>query len=223
MSVSRYLNPVRVLIGLGRRADAFKQRRAKEKRCADAKAWLSRSTPPLKVNVGCGQEPFQGWVNLDRDPGVKADIVWDVTNGLPFDTDSCAFIYSEHFLEHIPVVDGVRFLAECHRSLQPGGVVRIGMPSLQEVVRQYYENDWATQPWLEKYGYTWIKTRAEFMNINFREWEHQWLYDAEELERRLKEAGFTRIESVNWGDSKYSELRNRETRPETLLLVEATK
>jgi len=220
---SKYLDPLRLLSGAGRRAEALRKRRAKTKRYADAKAWLGCATSPLKVNVGCGQEPFQGWVNLDLDPGAKADILWDIKDGLPFDNDSCAFIYSEHFLEHIPVVDGVRFLAECHRSLHPGGVVRIGMPSLQEVVRQYYENDWATQPWLEKYGYTWIKTRAEFININFREWEHQWLYDAEELERRLKEASFTRIESAKWGDSKYSELRNRETRPETLLIVEATK
>src|SRR5579864_661365 len=115
MSVSRYLNPVRVFIGVGRRADAFKQRRAKEKRYADAKGWLSRATPPLKVNVGCGQEPFQGWVNLDLDPGAKADILWDIKDGLPFENGSCAFIYSEHFLEHIPVPEGVRFLAECHR------------------------------------------------------------------------------------------------------------
>src|ERR1019366_3932000 len=132
MSSSRYLNPVRVLIGVGRRADAFKQRRAKARRYANAKAWLKRAIPPIKMNIGCGQEPFQGWLNLDLDPETKADFLWDITDGLPFDNDSCAFIYSEHFLEHLPIQDGVRFLAECHRSLQRGGVLRIAMPSLQE-------------------------------------------------------------------------------------------
>ena len=97
------------------------------------------------------------------------------------------------------------------------------MPSAQELVRHYYENTWASQTWLQKYGYAHVKTRAEYVNVCFRDWGHQWLYDLEELERRLREAGFTQIESVKWGESKYPELRNRETRNETLLICEATK
>lgn len=220
---SRYLDPLHVLIGIGRRAEALRAGRLKRKRLANANAFLSRISRPLKVNVGCGNEPFPGWVNLDLDPGAQADIVWDVTDGLPFPDNSCAFMYSEHFLEHIPVAEGVRFLTECRRSLQPGGMLRIGMPCVQALAREYYENSWAKQPWLEKYGYGWIKTRAEYINIGFREWGHQWLYDLEELDRRLREAGFTQIESPAWGESKYPELRTRETRRETLLICEATK
>lgn len=219
----KYLDPLRILIGVGRRAEVLRARKGKDKRFANAKARLSCAKFPLKVNVGCGYEPFPGWINLDLDPGTPADIPWDVTDGLPFPDDSCAFIYSEHFLEHIPVQQGVRFLTECRRSLQPGGVLRIGMPCAQAIVREYHENTWAKQLWLEKYGYGWIKTRAEYINICFRDWGHQWLYDLEELDRRLREAGFNRIESAGWGESKYSELTKRETRGETLLICEATK
>jgi|ERR1700730_841889 len=220
---SRYLDPLHVLIGIGRRAEALRAKKFKDKRFADAKAFLGRATFPLKVNVGCGAAPFPGWTNLDLDPGTQADVLWDVTDGLPFPDDSCGFIYSEHFLEHIPVQQGVLFLTECRRSLQAGGVVRIGMPCAQTLIREYHENIWAKQPWLEKYGYAWVKTRAEYINICFRDWGHQWLYDLEELERRLREAGFSRIESAGWGESKYPELSQRETRPETLLICEATK
>jgi predicted SAM-dependent methyltransferase len=220
---SKYLDPLRVLSGIGRRAEVLRARKFKNKRLADAKAFLRRATFPLKVNVGCGSAPFPDWTNLDLDPAVRADILWDVTDGLPFPDDSCAFIYSEHFLEHIPVSKGVRFLTECRRSLQTGGVVRIGMPSVQAVVREYHENIWAKQPWIEKYGYAWIKTRAEYINIAFRDWGHQWLYDVEELDRRLREAGFHQIESARWGESKYPELTKRETRDETLVICEATK
>ena len=220
---SRFLDPLHVLVGIGRRAEALRARRFKSKRFADAKAFLSGTNFPLKVNVGCGNAPFPGWINLDLDPGTKADILWDVTDGLPFPDDSCAFLYSEHFLEHIPVREGVRFLSECRRSLQPGGVVRIGMPSAQAHISEYHENVWGKQPWLEKYGYGGIKTRAEYINICFRDWGHQWLYDLEELDRRLREAGFNQIESVGWGESKYPELTKRETRAETLLICEATK
>lgn len=220
---SRYLNPLRVMAGLGRRAEALSNRRARQRRYAQAKAWLGRARTPFKVNIGCGNEPFAGWVNLDLDPNTRADILWDVTDGLPFAEGSCSFIYSEHFFEHIPVQEGVRFLNECRRVLREGGVVRIAMPSVAEPVRQYYENDWAGKPWMEKYGYTWIKTRAEFINIAFRDWGHQWLYDFEELDRRLREAGFGRIENAAWGESEHPDLRKRETRAETLLICEATK
>jgi predicted SAM-dependent methyltransferase len=220
---SKYLNPLRILIGVGRRAQSLQTRREISRRKANAKAFLKKADFPFKVNVGCGNEPFQGWINLDLSPETSADILWDVNDGLPFPDNSCAVVYSEHFLEHLSVQEGVRFLTECRRSLQLGGIVRIGMPCVQEVARQYYENTWAEQPWLQKYGYTWIKTRAEYINIGFRDWGHQWLYDFEELDRRLRESGFSEIERAAWGESKYTELRGRETRNETLLICEATK
>jgi predicted SAM-dependent methyltransferase len=220
---SKYLDPLRILIAVGRRSEALRAKRAKAKRFADMKAHLKSIAGPFCVNVGCGKQPFFGWTNLDLNLDSAADFIWDITDGLPFHDDSCSFIYSEHFLEHLPVQDGVRFLAECYRSLKRGGVARIAMPSAQELLRHYHENNWAAQPWLEKYGYAWIKTRAEYINICFREWEHRWLYDYEELCRRLQEAGFTLLESATVGESRHPELRDRETRIESLLICEATK
>jgi predicted SAM-dependent methyltransferase len=222
-NLSKYLDPLRVAAGVGRRASAYSAKTEKRKRHTKAKAWIDRAKVPFKVNVGCGKEPFPGWANLDLDPESKADFLWDVNDGLPFPDNSCAFIYSEHFLEHLPVQQGVRFLAECRRSLSKGGVARIAMPSVEVLVRHYYEKEWAKQPWLEKYGYTWIKTRAEYINVSFRDWGHQWLYDVEELERRLREAGFSGIQEVRWGESSYVDLQKRETRQETLLIRAATK
>jgi predicted SAM-dependent methyltransferase len=222
--MNKYLNPLRWAIGAGFRANRYRDKLVRERRRRAAKAWLDyKSVRPFKVNIGCGHAPFAGWINVDLDPASNADILWDVTDGLPFDNDSCTFIHTEHFLEHLAIQQGVRFLAECYRCLGRGGVVRIGMPSLQETVRSYYENDWINGSWLEKYGFTWIKTRAEYINICFREWGHQWLYDAEELHRRLREAGFDQITDTVLGESPHSELRNRETRIETLLICEATK
>lgn len=219
----KYLNPLRILSFVGRRADALRTKRARAKRHAHMRARLGPVVRPYKANVGCGKEPFKGWINLDLDSESGADIIWDIKDGLPFDNDTCSFIYSEHFLEHLAIQEGVRFLSECYRSLQKGGVVRIAMPSAQELIQHYHENSWAQQPWLEKYGYAWIKTRAEYINVCFREWDHQWLYDSEELHRRFQEAAFTQIQDVSLGESQYPELRNRETRGESFLICEATK
>ena len=75
----------------------------------------------------------------------------------------------------------------------------------------------------KKFGLTHIKTRAERINIAFRDWGHKWLYDREELERRLKEAGFVNIKFCNLRESDYPELRNLETRDESILIAECVK
>jgi predicted SAM-dependent methyltransferase len=174
--------------------------------------------------VGCGAVRIPGWVNIDSSArSAAADLIWDVTDGIPCDDESCALVYNEHFLEHLAVDQGLAFLKECRRVLEPGGVVRVAMPDLAETVRQYVDNDWAEQPWVKKYGFQWIKTRCERLNIGFRWWGHQWLYDREELHRRLGEAGFADVRDAAWGESEVPQLRARETRPETQLICEAWK
>ncbi|QDU92540.1 class I SAM-dependent methyltransferase [Lignipirellula cremea] len=178
---------------------------------------------PLKLHVGCGQVRFDGWVNVDVGASPAVDVIADLTEAVPLENESCALIYNEHFLEHMTVDRGVAFLKECHRLLQTGGVLRVAMPSLTETVRQYYDDEWRDQAWIRTYSCEWIQTRAELLNIAFRNWGHEWLYDEEELERRLREAGFDQTMAATWGESEHAELRDRETRPESRLVFEAVK
>jgi len=60
------------------------------------------------------------------------------------------------------------------------------------------------------------------INMAFREWEHQYLYNREELEFRLKQVGYGNIEFLKNGQSKYPELHVLETRKDSILIVEAT-
>lgn len=178
----------------------------------------------VKLNLGCGDVYLDGWINIDnRNDGVPLDIKHDLTQGLPFDDNSVDFIFNEHFFEHITPEDGVVFLKECRRVLKKGGVLRIAMPHIKPVLDRYYNDKWHEEPWLKKYGCDWIKTRAEVVNIGFRAWGHQWLYDEEELERRLQEGGFTNIAARKIYESPYEELRNMETREGSELVYEAVK
>ena len=185
---------------------------------------LERFDPPYRLNLGCGDIPFSGWVNIDLDnTSGKADLEWDLTQGLPVPDASCEFIYCEHFLEHLAVPDGVALLRECRRALQPGGVLRVAMPSLDNLIRKACCGDWRDQDWLTWPGSQFIQTRAEMLNVAFRWWGHQWLYDQEELDRRLREAGWEQFTPVEWGDSGYPPLRERETRADSLLIFEARR
>ena len=173
--------------------------------------------------MACGKIRFQEWVNIDQDAASEAvDVTWDLRQPLPLPDQCAEFVFHEHFLEHLTVQQGLALLRECYRLLMTGGVLRVAMPDLTECVRQYWENDWR-QPWMEKYGYQWIKTRAECINIAFREWQHQWLYDREELHRRLNEAGFTTIRDCRRLESTVPALRGLESRDESLLVCEAIR
>ncbi len=197
----------------------------KYSRVSRAKKNLSHFNSPYKLNIGCGRIKFDGWVNIDMsDEWGKdiVDVVWDATQPFPIPDSSCAFIYNEHFIEHLTVLQGLAFLRECHRLLKSGGVLRIATPSLSTTVDKY-QNDWRDQDWLSWPGTGHIKTRAEMLNISFREWGHQWLYDDEELCRRLQEAGFVNINKVEIEKSEYPELQNRETRKDSTLIYEIIK
>jgi predicted SAM-dependent methyltransferase len=161
-------------------------------------------------------------VNIDCQQGnPEADVVWDLRNGMPVESRSCAFIYSEHVLEHLAVAEGVKLLRECRRVLLPGGVIRIAMPSLAALVERYCSEKWREQEWLTLPEHQFIRTRAEMLNIALRWWGHQWVYDREELQRRLRDVGFSIIRDVEWGQSGIAELRNRERRRDSLLVCEA--
>lgn len=190
---------------------------------AAAIATFQRFTPPYQLHFGCGAVHLPGWVNIDRDAVTNSiDLSWDMRDPLPIPDGSVKFIFHEHVMEHLTVEEGLAFSRECRRMLAPKGVLRVAMPDLAECVRQYHENDWR-QPWMQKYGYDFIQTRAETINIAFRSWEHKWLYDHEELHRRLREAGFETTRDCRRLESEIAELRGLETRDESLLVVEAVK
>lgn len=179
---------------------------------------------PFKLHIGCGLNGMPGWIHIDRnDAHEVVDLVWDVTTGLPFRNDSCRYIYHEHLLEHFPPDKGVAFLSECRRVLMPGGVMRIAMPSLDHILEKYRSADWKDQDWLTWPDNKHIATRAEMLNVVFYWWGHQWVYNAEELERRLREAGFIYMEEKRWRESAELELCDRETRKDSLLIYEARK
>ncbi|MBC1313368.1 methyltransferase domain-containing protein, partial [Trichormus variabilis PNB] len=180
------------------------------------------SAKPYKLNIGCGNVRFDGWINIDIEQNYKTvDLVCDARQKLPFDDNSCELIYNEHFLEHLTLKEGLFFLKECYRILKPEGILRIAMPSLEYVVQKYMSDDWRNQEWLKYPEYQFIKTRAEMLNISMRWWGHQWLYDTEELYRRLTESGYINIQEFAWGKSNTPELRNRETRVDSILICES--
>jgi len=180
----------------------------------------------IKLNLGCGLDYKIGWINIDNNSDqniVRVDIKWDLRRPLPFKDNSVDLIFNEHFLEHLTVEDGIKALCDFRRILRPKGVIRIAMPDLKTVIDEYLDPNWKQRAWLSKFGMSHVQTQAELININFHAWGHKYLYNKEELERRLREVGFYEIRFCKWRESCLYELNDLETRDESTLIVEAVK
>lgn len=180
----------------------------------------------VKLNVGCGTDYKVGWINIDNNSDnniEELDLNWDLRKPLPFEDESVDFIYSEHFFEHLTVEESRVTIQDLMKRLKPGGTMRLAMPDLAVVVDTYLHIPLDKDPVINRHGMDFIQTRAEWMNMSFRWWGHQWLYDWEELERRFKELGFPNLKRCKVGKSTHPELRNLETRPESYLIAEVEK
>jgi predicted SAM-dependent methyltransferase len=176
---------------------------------------------PLRLNLGCGSVHLDGWCNIDGDPDACADVRWDLRQGLPLPRDAATRIYSEHFFEHLELDEGKRLFAECRAALCRGGVFRIAMPDLDRVVKNY-RGPWREVEVLKDPAYNFIDTNAHYINVAFRYWGHRYLYDFDDLELRLRDAGFDQVVRCSKGRSVHSDLCDLETRAESWLVAEAT-
>ena len=81
----------------------------------------------MKLNLGCGKDIMEGYVNVDKMniPGVN--VVCDISKDvLPFEDDSCDGIILKHVLEHIFDLD--KLLEEVYRISKDGCHIRIQTP-----------------------------------------------------------------------------------------------
>lgn len=91
------------------------------------------------LNAGCGTNYHSDWINVDivsKSPDV---IGHNFIKGIPFDDNSFKLVYNSHFIEHLDKSDAIRFLNECYRVLQPGGILRVVCPDLEQIARLYLE------------------------------------------------------------------------------------
>lgn len=92
---------------------------------------------PKMLNIGCGTTIHSDWINLDVAPANPTVLPLDINNGLPFSANSVDVCYSSHLLEHLSKNGAHNFVAECMRVLKSGGIIRLAVPDLEGIVREY--------------------------------------------------------------------------------------
>jgi len=180
------------------------------------------NTTGLKLNVGCGKKVKHGggWINIDICP--YADLKLDLREPLPFRSDSCSMIYSEHFLEHIDYPEpALSFLKECYRILEISGIFSVGVPDTELPILEYAGiKDEGYFPFVKKTWHpAWCKTKMEHINYHFRQdGEHRFAYDFDTLQYMLINAGFSEIRR-----REFNPLLDSEDRKTGTIYAEAIK
>jgi predicted SAM-dependent methyltransferase len=94
-------------------------------------------TNALRINLGCGHVPLDGYLNIDRRELPGVDIVAEAGN-LPFGPGEIDEIVSAHLLEHFPQEQLKRELLPYWKSLlKPGGLFRAVVPDAEAMIREY--------------------------------------------------------------------------------------
>jgi len=91
------------------------------------------------LNLGCGNRyvESEAWLNVDFAVCNPRVLAIDLKKKLPFHENYFDLVYHSHVLEHFTCADAKNLLDECYRILKPGGIIRIVVPDLENIVREY--------------------------------------------------------------------------------------
>ena len=160
-----------------------------------------QNSHPLKLHLGCGDQYFEGYVNIDFRKTPATDVVCGIKK-LPYPDGSADAIELYHVIEHLPRHDLPVALGEWNRVLRPGGKLIIECPDFDVAVKEYVTGNEKRLDNL--FGLQRFPGDVHFFGYNFRR-----------LKTLLEDAGFVAIEQ--------REPRDYHTKDEPCLRVEASK
>lgn len=83
----------------------------------------------MKINLGCGYNKKDGFLNIDIREELRPDIVADISDSLPFKDNTISQVMALDFLEHIPVGKTIGVIEEIYRVLENNGILFHFTPS----------------------------------------------------------------------------------------------
>jgi SAM-dependent methyltransferase len=92
----------------------------------------------IKLNLGCGNDIKNDYINCDLREDFKVDRVFDITEtNYPFENNSVDEIYCYHVLEHIQLYNWYGMIKEWKRILNKKGTIVIGYPDLKDFIKKF--------------------------------------------------------------------------------------
>lgn len=206
----------------------------------------------INLNLGCGLLAPPGWVNVDGSwnarlaknpilrrtlsklgilPAEKSSIPWDSTifihdvrKPLPFPDGSAAAVYASHVLEHLYFEEGSQLVQESLRVLASGGVLRVVVPDLHAIAREYLGDrpfgplsaemealrpaDRLNQRLLMRWP---TPSSPSILYRIYDSWQdfhsHKWMYDSDSLMALFRRVGFVEVKPMECHVSRIENIK----------------
>jgi len=94
----------------------------------------------MKLNLGCGANKIPGFINVDVDPKMEPDVVFNFTGKFPYKDGEVEEVVAYHVLEHIPKSAHPFIYDEIYRVLQPGGFLTLSFPEFTACYENWKSN-----------------------------------------------------------------------------------
>ncbi len=89
------------------------------------------------LNLGCGSTFHKDWTNVDFVSTGEDVIAHNLLSGVPFNDNTFEVVYHSHVLEHFPKDKAIVFIKECYRVLKTDGIIRVAIPDLERIAKNY--------------------------------------------------------------------------------------
>lgn len=105
---------------------------------------------PLQLNIGCGSNKIEGFINIDTEESCKPDLLHNIMEApLPYEKGSVDKIVFFHCIEHVRKCYHRGILLEFHRVLKVDGILLISYPNFWECAQRWHENTGAQRRFWE--------------------------------------------------------------------------
>jgi len=159
------------------------------------------SAAGLKLHLGCWHRVIPGFVHVDLCDMPHIDHKSSI-DSLPFIADgSASLLYCSHALEYFDRDEARRVLAEWHRVLAPGGLLRLAVPDFEALIKVYQQTGELARVLGPLYGKMSIATPQGPQTLY-----HKTSYDQASLTALLKDCGFDAIERWDWRLTEHAQV-----------------
>ena len=153
------------------------------------------------VNVGCGFDSSEEFINVDVLPLPHIHHVHNITDLSMFPDGSVDMLYASHVVEHLPKKDFDATIQEWRRVLRKGGVFRLSVPDFDNLVEVYVKE--GRNPDLIQDNV--LGQEPPYDN-------HYTLWTMEKMEAMLTGAGFTNIRRWSPDTAEHHDFKDRSSR-----------
>ncbi len=181
----------------------------------DTNSWPLPQIDQVRLNLGCGEQIIDGFVNIDFLPKTKEILRWGLLNPWPSCLESnVEMAFSEDLLEHFFYGEQLYILCSMNVALKERGVFRVLTPDLDKLMS--YSSGFS----LSRNANDWLvrtmgaRTGGDALNLGMRFSGHRWLHNAKSLEYMAELCGYRKV-GTTCAESILPEMSRLNLRDET--------